>query len=155
MENQVLIREAVPDDLAAVTNIIGTVLGEFDIPTDDAEVASELRGILEPGAAASSRLWVVVDDDVIVGSAAVVPIRDGVCELKRMYLLPQLRGRGLGRRLLNQVLGFVRQSGCPRIELETHTKMEAARSLYQSADFKPQCSELRNCGCDQSMYLDL
>jgi putative acetyltransferase len=152
--NTLSIREAMTGDLPDVIGIVQGVLGEYELPVCGEELSAELGKILEPNGHAPGRLWVALDGDAVVGCAAISPIREGVCELKRMYLLPTYRGRGLGRRLLGEALDYARER-YQRVELETHTKMEDARRLYGRTGFQKLCSEMRNCGCDQSMYLDL
>lgn len=147
------IREASVTDLPPVIGVVSGVLGEYELPVCQTELDQELRKVIETRDGESGRLWVALDGDAVVGCAAITPIRDGVCELKRMYLLPTYRGKGIGRRLLGEALGYARER-YQRVELETHTKMEAARKLYGAAGFQKFCSSMRNCGCDQSMYLD-
>jgi putative acetyltransferase len=150
----VSIRAAGADDLPSVIGIVQGVLGEYELPVCAEELSAELRQVVAPGGQGQGRLWVALDGGRVVGCAAITPIREGVCELKRMYLLPAQRGRGVGRRLLGEALGYAREHYA-RVELETHTRMDAARGLYGSAGFQKFCSSMRNCGCDQSMYLDL
>ena len=153
-EKTVFIREASAGDLPDVIGIVQGVLGEYELPVCRDELSAELSQVIEPNGQDHGRLWVALDGEAVVGCAAITPVREGVCELKRMYLLPAHRGRGVGRRLLGEALGYARDR-YQRVELETHTRMEAARALYGSAGFQKFCSEMRNCGCDQSMYLDL
>jgi putative acetyltransferase len=155
MDGRFSIQEAAPAEVAPVVGIVRGVLGEYEIPVCEAEVTAELGGIVEAPGMGNGRLWVLRDGGAVVGCVAVTPLGDGACELKRMYLLPEHRGKGLGRQLLNQALAFAREQGFKKVELETHTKMEAARALYRGAGFQPQCSQMRNCGCDQSMSLEL
>lgn len=148
------IREATAGDLPDVLGIVQGVLVEYELPVCSTELSAELGRVVEPNGHDHGRLWVALDGDAVVGCAAITPVREGVCELKRMYLLPACRGRGVGRRLLGEALGYARER-YQRVELETHTKMEAARRLYGAAGFQKFCSSMRNCGCDQSMYLEL
>jgi putative acetyltransferase len=153
MGNTVSIREARTDDLPNVIGIVQGVLAEYEIPVCSSELSDELSKVVEANGSGQGRLWVALDGDAVVGCAAITPVREGVCELKRMYLLPTYRGQGVGRRLLGEALGYARE-GYRRVELETHSKMGAARKLYGRTGFQKFCSEMRNCGCDQSMYLD-
>jgi putative acetyltransferase len=151
--NTISIREAGAGDLPDVIGIVQGVLGEYELPVCGSELSAELGKVMELNGHDSGRLWVALDGGAVVGCAAISPIREDVCELKRMYLLPAYRGQGLGRRLLGEALDYARER-YRRVELETHTKMEAARKLYGRTGFQKLCSEMRNCGCDQSMYLD-
>jgi GNAT superfamily N-acetyltransferase len=58
-----------------------------------------------------------------------------VGELKRMYVAPELRGRGIGRALLARLEAEARNLGLTRLVLETGTRQLEAIALYQSAGF--------------------
>ncbi|KAF7325315.1 Acetyltransferase [Mycena venus] len=63
--------------------------------------------------------------DVVVGGARS-------CELKRLYTVPEARGRGVARALVREALGIARDAGYHIALLDTLKKMEAARGLYAS-----------------------
>lgn len=156
--NQALsIRPAARADLPSIVGIVDRVLGEFDVPVDASELEAELEAAMSSESDEHpAGLWVADDGEALFGCVAITPLeQEGVCELKRMYLLPSHRGLGQGRRLLEHALGFAEDKGYQRVELETLTAMEAARALYQRFGFAAQCSTLRNCACDQAMALDL
>jgi GNAT superfamily N-acetyltransferase len=73
----------------------------------------------------------------VLGSVAMRAVGGREAELKRMYLLPEARGRGLGRRLLETALGWAREGGFAAVRLDTTAEMRAARGLYESAGFRP------------------
>ncbi|WP_051723060.1 GNAT family N-acetyltransferase [Streptomyces albus] len=63
--------------------------------------------------------------------------RDGDAELKRMYVVPEARGRGLARRLLATLEESAREAGRARMVLETGTKQPEAIALYTSCGYLP------------------
>ena len=69
------------------------------------------------------------------GMGGLRKVRDGVGEIKRMYVKPEYRGKGLGRALLNRLLCEARELGFSRILLETGKFMSAAQRLYRSVGF--------------------
>jgi len=81
-------------------------------------------------------VWVATDNDEVIGSVAI-RLTDGgaTAELKRMYLQPAYRGRGLGRNLLDQAIGWAHGQRCRSIVLDTSTAMTTAQRLYQAAGF--------------------
>lgn len=74
-------------------------------------------------------------DDAVVGSAALTDPRRGAATVKRMYLRPELRGQGWGRRLLDAVTDLAAQDGCERVELDTNDRQPDACRLYERAGF--------------------
>jgi GNAT superfamily N-acetyltransferase len=80
-------------------------------------------------------LWVAVDGASVVGSVALRDRGGGAVELKRMYLRPDQRGRGLGRELLAVALGWARAHGMRLVRLDTSERMLAAQRLYEANGF--------------------
>lgn len=75
----------------------------------------------------------VAGEDVVCGGLRV--LREGVGELKRMYVAPTVRGRGLGRDLLRGLLSHAREQGLTRVQLETGSLQPAAVGLSASEGF--------------------
>ena len=62
---------------------------------------------------------VMTDNDQFICTGAIRKLKDDICELKRLWLLPEYHGQGLGYRMLNELLIFAREKGYNRIWLET------------------------------------
>ena len=97
-----IIRDWQPEDREAAAGIIKTVLEEYGLPWQpelaDRDVIEVEEAYLEVG----GEFWVVEQDGTIVGTAAYQPIDRGqnAVEIRKMYLLPSVRGQGLGQYLL-------------------------------------------------------
>ncbi|MTH97035.1 GNAT family N-acetyltransferase [Roseibium sp. RKSG952] len=101
----------------------------------DAELAT-LPGKYAPPTGAL--LLACLDDGKPVGCVAVRPFgRDGVCEMKRLYVAPEGRGRGLGQALVSAIIRSAGALGYREMVLDTLPTMGRAISLYQMHGFEP------------------
>lgn len=131
------IREIRPEDDPSVERVIRSCLTEFgaDHPGTawaDPDLGCFSRVYSAPG----SRYWVALDDNgFIVGGTGIGALTDTICELQKMYCLPQARGTGVSHRLMETALEFAR--GLYRqCYLETLENMTAAQRFYEKYGFR-------------------
>lgn len=91
----------------------------------------------------------------IIGTVGLLPLGDGVVELRKMYLKPAARGRGHGKRLLNHAIKRAKELGFRRIELQTARVLEEALGLYAKYGFVHSPEAALERRCDQALALDL
>jgi GNAT superfamily N-acetyltransferase len=84
----------------------------------------------------SGAVWLVEHEAVIRGSLALTDEGDGVARVRWFVLDAALRGRGLGRALVADLLATARASGCRQLELETFSALTAAATIYREAGFR-------------------
>lgn len=82
------------------------------------------------------RIWIVERAGQIAGSVAIVEFSQEEAQLRWLLLHPDLRGRGLGRRLVEEAVAFAREAGYSSIFLWTVDSLPAAAGLYKSAGFR-------------------
>lgn len=111
------------------------------------EAITEMYGPLEDRNAPSAtpaELWaphgtylVISEDGVPVAGGGLKRLSDDACEIKRMFVVPEARGRGHARRLLAALEDAARELGYERTRLDTGPKQPHARALYLSAGYAP------------------
>ena len=97
----------------------------------------ELRELPGEYAPPNGRLFLAIDDGQIAGCIAIRRIGSNVCEMKRLFVRPDFRGRGLGRELVMAIIDEARAIGFKRMRLDTLPRMMAqALKVYRSLGFK-------------------
>lgn len=95
--------------------------------------------------APAGRLFLALEGDQVSGCVALRGLGDGVCEIKRLYVRPDFRGKGLGRELTEAVIDAARQIGYQRMRLDTLPgKMDRAIAMYRSLGFREIEAYYRN-----------
>lgn len=135
------LRPMVASDNPSVARVIRTVSAEFGLTADKGYTVADpnLDRLFELYSEANSAYWVVEMDGEVVGGGGIAPLlcsAPDICELQKMYFLPQLRGLGLARRLALQALDFARDHGFRRCYLETTASLTRAIALYEQLGFE-------------------
>ena len=156
------IRPITTADDAAMAAIIRGVMPEFGATGDgfainDPEVDWMHRAYSQPRCA----YFVVEREGRVVGGAGVAPLEGGdpgVCELRKMYFLPEARGIGAGAAIMARCLQAARELGFRQCYLETLTGMDSAMKLYERSGFRRiSCSmgHTGHGGCNTFYLLEL
>jgi ribosomal protein S18 acetylase RimI-like enzyme len=98
---------------------------------------AELAGLPGDYAPPEGRLLLAHYENQVAGCVALHKLEPGICEMKRLYLRPQFRGKGLGRALADQIIAEARQIGYQRIRLDTvEPVMKDAVEMYRKIGFR-------------------
>jgi len=150
------LRPATNADCESVRTLVFAILGEYGLRPDPGCTDADLDDIEQSYLARGGVFHVLEEQDgSIIGSYGLHPLEAGVCELRKMYLRRDHRGKGLGRRLLEDALARARQLGFRRMMLETASVLKEAVRLYESYGFKPYKAEHLSSRCDQAYALEL
>jgi ribosomal protein S18 acetylase RimI-like enzyme len=117
----------------------------------DKELAS-LPGDYAPP---EGRLLVAEFERKVAGCVALHKLEDSICEMKRLYLRPQFRGKGLGRALADRIIVEARQIGYQRMRLDTvEPVMKDAVAMYRRIGFR-EIAPYRNNPIAGALYMEL
>jgi ribosomal protein S18 acetylase RimI-like enzyme len=130
------IREAIwPEDLAEVARLFEEYVASLGVDLSFQRVEEELTGL--PGKYARPGGFIFLGGlggrPVAVGACRALSA--GVCEMKRLYVRPEARGLGLGRRLAERIIEEARKAGYSAVALDSLGSMREAQQLYQSLGF--------------------
>lgn len=152
IERAARLRPATNADSTEIRNLIFTVLREYGLTPDPDGIDSDLDDI--EANYSSGFFDVLIEDGRVIGTVGVCQIGEGVCELRKMYLERNARGRGLGRRMLEHACSRARKLGFKIMELETAGVLKEAIALYTAAGFRPVERHLAK-RCDMAFVKDL
>lgn len=156
------IREIQPEDNQQVARVVREVLIEMGAPkvgTAYEDVA--LDDMYSTYRDNRKKYFVVVEEGKIIGGAGIAPLpglEEKVCELQKMYFLPEARGKGLGVQMMDACLQFAKTQGFEQCYIETLPYMEGARKLYAKTGFKSLDKPIGNTGhysCTMWMLKDV
>lgn len=142
-DDPIIVRPFEPDDAAAVRALFITV-NRLMAPLNLAEqfeayIAAALREEIDDIAryytAQGGHFFVATVANALVGMFGLEQAGSGVAELRRMYVDPRFRGRGIGRDLLARAETEAQKAGCTRMILSTSELQSAALVLYRSAGY--------------------
>lgn len=126
------------DDIAAVRGLFKAYAESLGISLAYQDFEAELAGL--PGAYGQPRGALLLADDgtgaAPLGCVALRPL-GALCEMKRLYVAPAGRGRGVGRALVAAVIEAARRHGYSRMRLDTLPELVAAQGLYGAFGFRP------------------
>lgn len=152
-------RPANEKDVPAIIALVTKTLAEFgivfgkDAPTDD-----QLRGLPGSYEDVGGRFFVVEIDQKLAGTAGIIPLgdpQDGIFELRKMYLEPTVRGRGVGKHLFDVCVQYARAHHARRIVLDTTEQMTAAIAFYEKYGFVRDDAYISASRCSRGYRLDL
>lgn len=143
-----------PEDNPAVAEITIATLQEFGcVGPGYASSDPELQRMYETYRDAEGEYYVIVDTETqcVLGGGGFSRLKgttpeEGVCELQKLYFLPELRGKGLARQLLPMLIERAALTGFQRMYLESVPAMTTAIRMYEKFGFKHLSQPYGNTG---------
>ena len=138
--NNFKIREIQLKDNPKIAKVIRKILVEFGVPKVGTAYADKILDTLYEAYDTEKAIYYVIEKEgEIFGGAGIKQLDNfegNVCELQKMYFLPEARGIGLGSKMMETCLQKAKEFGFEQCYLETLPYMEDARKLYRKAGFK-------------------
>ncbi|PHQ55731.1 MAG: GNAT family N-acetyltransferase [Lutibacter sp.] len=148
--NNFHIREINSEDNPKIAKAIRDILIEFGVPKVGTAYADKILDTLFEAYNVENAIYFVIEKDgEIYGGAGIKQLDnyDGnVCELQKMYFLPEARGIGFGSKMIDICLQKAKEFGFEQCYLETLPYMEGARNLYRKVGFKDLAKPLGDTG---------
>jgi len=123
--------------LAAARDLIREHVAAHSEAHDPGSIAALLAALPAPYVPPGGGIWLAWDGAEAAGCVALHALSKEIAEVKRMYVRPASRGRGIARELGERVIAEARALGYGHLRLGTLTTMFAAQSLYESLGFEP------------------
>ncbi len=156
------IRSVAPEDNEELAKVLRDVLIEMGVPKVGTAYEDEaLDKMYETYDQPRKIYYIVENDGRIIGGAGIARLEgesEEICELQKMYFMPEARGKGVGSKMMGMCLEFAKEQGFSKCYLETMPYMEAARKLYKKTGFVPLVSPMGNTGhysCQSWMIKEL
>jgi putative acetyltransferase len=143
-----LIRDWEKHDRIAAAEVIRSVLAEYGLGWEGEGADRDVLQVEECYLATGGGFWVIERQNQLVGTCAYYPIKRGekAVEIRKMYLLPSVRGLGLGRYLLQKLEAAIASCGFQEIWIETASVLVEAVQLYESSGYLPATGvETKRC----------
>lgn len=152
-----VIRAAGNSDIPSIKKIVFTCLTEYGLRFDETSKDEDLNDIEKNYSSGNGFFGVAVETKTnhIVGTFGLFPVTQEICELRKMYLLKEYRGQGVGQFILKSAIQTAKEKQYHKIFLETISPLEAAISLYKKNGFTEIKPREINERTDQAFELNL
>jgi putative acetyltransferase len=115
----------------------------------------ELAGLPGDYAPPDGMLLLATDNGQPAGCVALHELAPGICEMKRLYVRSQFRGKGLGRELAQKIIAEARQLGYKKLRLDTvEPVMKTAVAMYRQLGFR-EIPPYRQNPIEGALYMEL
>lgn len=161
-DHVIAIRKIEPTDNVEIARVIRSILEEFGVarpgtvytdPTTDA--------LYELFQTPGSIYYIAETNGKIIGGCGIYPTQglpSGYAELVKLYLLPESRGKGIGKKLMQESMAFAITYGYTHLYLETMPELAGAIDLYHSLGYREIDGPLGETGhfaCEIRMVVDI
>lgn len=129
------LRKANKVDESKIMDLVNSVLSDYGLKTNPQETDKDLSDIENYYFSKNGWFAVIEKESEIIGSYGIFKIDEKTCELRKMYLLNNYQGKGLGKLMMEDALKKTRELGYSVIVLETNNLLDKAITLYSKYGF--------------------
>lgn len=126
-----------PEERAAVEAIFREYIASPSVSLAFQDYEPELAALPGKYAPPAGALLLAWQSGRAIGCVAMRPVDEAICEMKRLYVRPDGRGLGLGRRLAEAIIAAAREAGYAEMRLDVLPEFERAREVYHALGFRP------------------
>lgn len=148
------IHAATPDQLGDARALIEEYARSLGVDLEFQSFASEMAEFPGEYQPPTGCVLITEADDRVVGCVCLRQFEPGICEMKRLYVIPEYRSRSLGRALAKAVIDQARSMGYGRMRLDTLADMREATVLYHSLGFR-DCAPYRVNPLPRARFMEI
>ena len=141
------------DDIASAGELFHEYIESLSIDIEHQGWQEELANLPGPYKGPGGVILIASVNGSDVGCVALRRLEDGVCEMKRLYVRPDARGRGIGRLMVERIIQAGQAFGYETMKLDTSEDMGEARALYESFGFT-ECEKYNDDPLECTMFFE-
>ena len=142
------------EDIRHVRELISEYVASLDFDLRFQHFDEEFVELPGEYATPDGCLLLAMQETKLAGCVALRKITKGVCEMKRLYVRPEFRGKGIGKDLAAAIIEEARKIGYTQMRLDTVPSMKEAVALYRSLGFK-EIRPYRHNPIKGAMFMEL
>jgi len=146
-------RAGTNEDSEEIIKLVHEVLQEYGLIPEPEGVDQDLAAVED--SYKNGYFGVIENAEGIVATYGLTPLNGEAVEIRKMYALPQVRGKGLGSWMVNHLLEIAKHNGYKIVELETASSLIEAIGLYQKIGFVEKNFENKTPRCDKSFHINI
>jgi N-acetylglutamate synthase-like GNAT family acetyltransferase len=124
-------------DIEPAKELVRKYVRSLNIDLSFQGIEKELEDFPAKYAEPDGTFLIAKDGDRIIGCVGLKRLDDGICEMKRLYVLDEYKGKGKGKELVSAIIEEAKVKSYKKMRLDTLEKMNAAQGLYLSFGFHP------------------
>lgn len=155
LQDMCILREYRQGDEDMVFALLESALKHYGLSVNPEETDADIQDIDESYIRSGGAFKVLEDNGAVVGSYGLYTIDEGTCELRKMYLQAEYKGRGLGKKMMEDAFIVAKSLGFSTMILETNSCLKDAVNLYKKYGFTEYTSEHLSHRCNCAMRKSL